>query len=86
MVCEGQTEAAFVGRTLAPSLAMRDLLVLPRLIRTSRHSAGGALTGKRVLRFLRNALRERVDVYVTTFFTCTDCPRTFPGGPEELFR
>ena len=82
MVCEGQTEAAFVDRTLAPALAMRDVLLLPRLVRTSRHSAGGALTRKRVLRFLRNALRERVDVYVTTFFDLYGLPADFPGRPR----
>ena len=79
VVCEGRTEEAFVRGTLAPDLAMRGVLVLPRLVRTSRHAAGGALTPRRVLRFLRDALRERADVYVTTFFDLYGLPADFPG-------
>ena len=82
VVCEGQTEAAFVGRTLAPALATGHVLVQPRVVRTSRHSAGGALTRGRVLRFLRNTLRERVDVYVTTFFDLYGLPADFPGRSQ----
>ena len=84
VVCEGRTEGVFVGRTLAPALAMRRVLVQPRLVRTSRHSAGGALTRKRVLRFLRNTLRERVDVYVTTFFDLYGLPADFPGWSRAV--
>ena len=79
VVCEGQTEAAFVNRILAPALATRHVFVHPRLVRTSPRSAGGALTRKRVLRFLRNLLRERADVYVTTFFDLYGLPADFPG-------
>ena len=79
VVCEGQTEEAFVKRTLAPAFMARRMLLQPRLIATSRHSAGGALTRGRVLRFLRNTLRERVDVYVTTLFDLYGLPVGFPG-------
>lgn len=79
VVCEGQTEEAFVKRTLAPAFAARHVLLQPRLVRTSRHSAGGALTPGRALRFLRNTLRERADVYVTTLFDLYGLPVGFPG-------
>ena len=54
----------------------------PRLIATSRQSKGGALKGQRVLRFLRNTLRERWDTYVTTFFDLYGLPSDFPGRTE----
>ena len=82
VVCEGQTEEAFVNRTLAPALATRQVLLQPRLVRTSRRSAGGALNRERVLRFLRNTLRQRADVYVTTFFDLYGLSADFPGRSQ----
>ena len=84
VVCEGQTEEAFVKQTLAPALATRHVLLQPRLIRTSRRSAGGALTRGRVLRFLRNTLRERADIYVTTFFDLYGLSVDFPGRSKGV--
>lgn len=82
VVCEGQTEEAFVNRTLTPALAARHVLLEPRLVRTSRRSAGGALNRERVLRFLRNTLRQRTDVYVTTFFDLYGLSADFPGRSQ----
>ena len=79
MVCEGQTEETFVKRILGPFLWSRNVFLQPRLIRTSRYSKGGALKGSRVLRFLRNTLRERHNIYVTTFFDLYGLPSDFPG-------
>lgn len=79
VACEGQTEEVFVRRTLAPALATRRVLVQPRLVASSRHAGGGALTTGRVLRFLGNTLRERPEAYVTTFFDLYGLPRDFPG-------
>ena len=74
VVCEGQTEEVFVGRTLAPALAAKHVLLHPRLF-----ASGGGLTRGRVLRVLRQALRERADVYVTTLFDLYGLPVDFPG-------
>jgi hypothetical protein len=60
IVCEGQTEQRFVGDVLAPFLAERSV-VSPRIIPTSPRGKGGALTRTRVLRYLRNTLREHGD-------------------------
>ena len=86
LVCEGQTEEVFARETLAPALAMGHVLVQPRLVRTSRQSRGGGLTGGRVVRLLRNTLRERADTYVTTIFDLYGLPADFPGrsGGEAL--
>ena len=79
IVCEGQTEQRFVGDVLAPFLAARSVLVSPRIIPTSRRGKGGALTRTRVLRYLRNTLRERGDTYVTTLFDLYGLTADFPG-------
>lgn len=82
IVGEGPTEETFIRDVLAPSLADRRIFVQPRLIPTSRHARGGALNRDRVLRYLRNTLRERQDVYVATFFDLYALHRDFPGCAE----
>lgn len=79
IVCEGQSEEAFTSRIIYPALAGLNVFVQPRLIPTSPHAKGGALSGKRVMRFLRNTLRERRNAYVTTFFDLYGLPSDFPG-------
>ena len=79
VVCEGQTEEVFVNEILAPTLWDRNVFLYPRLIATSRRSKGGSLKGQRVLRFLRNTLRERRSTYVTTLFDLYALPMDFPG-------
>lgn len=68
VVSEGQTEEAFIRQLVAPTLAERAVFTTPRLIRTSRRGRGGGLTGDRVLHHLPRILKERDDVYVSTFF------------------
>lgn len=82
VVCEGQTEEVFVNEILAPVLGEGNVFLSPRLISTSRHSKGGALNAQRVLRFLRNTLRERRNTYVTTLFDLYGLPSDFPGRAE----
>lgn len=79
VVGEGQTEETFVRDFLCPALANGNLFLQPRLIHTSPHSRGGVLTRQRVLRFLRNTLRQRKDTYVTTFFDLYRLLPDFPG-------
>ena len=82
VVCEGRTEERFVKKVLAPELGTRGIFLHPRLIATSPRSKGGGLTGPRVLLFLRNTLRERNNMRVTTFFDLYDLPSNFPGRSE----
>ena len=79
VACEGQTEQAFVTDMLALPLSYQGLFVEPRLIPTSAGARGGALSGQRVVRFLRDVLRQRRDTYVTTFFDLYGLPSDFPG-------
>lgn len=83
IVCEGQTEETFVNRVLQPHLAHVGTFVEPRLIATSPRGRGGSLNRDRVLRYLRNTLRERSDVYVTTFFDLYGLRADFPGLSES---
>ena len=82
VVCEGQTEEVFVNEILAPVLGEGNVFLSPRLISTFRHSKSGALNAQRVLRFLRNTLRERRNTYVTTLFDLYGLPSDFPGRAE----
>lgn len=82
VVGEGQTEEIFIRDVLAPGLASRDLILEPRLIRTSPSSRGGGLSGDRVVRYLRNTLRQRADTYVTTLFDLYGLAPGFPGVAE----
>lgn len=86
VVCEGRTEESFVRELLAPDLGKRSVFLQPRLIPTSSGAKGGALTRQRVLRFLRNALRQRPDAYVTTFFDLYGLPADFPGVRDAKAR
>lgn len=79
VVCEGRTEQEFVTDILSGELLNRNLFVEPRLIATSPGARGGALSGQRVLRSLRDILRQRRDTYVTTFFDLYGLPGDFPG-------
>lgn len=86
VVSEGQTEEAFIKEMLQPALASRNVFIQPRIVATSRHSKGGSLKTQRVLRFLRNTLRERQDTCVTTFFDLYALPTDFPGFSEATVR
>ncbi len=79
VVCEGQTEEVFVNKLLYPELWPKGVFPEPRIISTSPLGKGGVLSGKRVLRYLRNTLRERENTYVATFFDLFALPQDFPG-------
>ena len=79
---EGQTEETFVRDVLGPDFANSNILLDPRLIRTSPAGQGGALRYDRVLRYLRHTLRQRADTYVTTFFDLYAISNDFSGYEE----
>lgn len=79
IIGEGQTEETFVRDVLVPLLAPKEVMAQARLIPTSRYGRGGALKRERILRYLRNTLRERGQTYVTTFFDLYGLQSDFPG-------
>lgn len=80
IICEGPTEERFVKNVLAVPFGYDGIFLHARVIRTSRHGRGGALSRDRVLRYLRDTLRERIDTYVTTFFDLYGLRSGFPGS------
>jgi len=83
VVGEGQTEETFVRDVLVPAFAPDEIFLEPRLIPAGPGGSGGALSFQRVLRYLRNTLRQRNDTYVTTFFDLYRLTRDFPGVSES---
>jgi len=79
VVGEGQTEETFVRDVLSPEFEALNISLQPRLIRTSPGAKGGSLTAGRLLKYLRNTLRERVDTYVTTLFDLYGLRADVPG-------
>ena len=79
VVGEGFTEESFIKRMIAPTLAEQAVYVTARLLRTSRRGRGGALSTDRVLHHLPRVIKERDDVYVSTFFDLYGLASDFPG-------
>lgn len=79
IICEGQTEAAFMAKVVQPALIPYRVYLTSRLIPTSRKGRGGSLTFDRVRVYVRNTLRERLDTYITTFFDLYGLKKGFPG-------
>lgn len=79
IICEGQTETRFVLGVLGSYLSLRGVSATPMLIETSPRHVGGALSGQRVVRFIRNLQERWSGVYITTLFDLYGLPRDFPG-------
>jgi hypothetical protein len=79
VVGEGQTEETFVRDVLAPEFEALGISLQPRLVQTSPGAKGGSLTAGRVMKYLRNTLRERGDTYVTTLFDLYGLRADIPG-------
>ncbi len=82
VVCEGQTEERFVKDILADPFGYRSIFLHARVIRTSRYGRGGDLSRDRVLRYVRDTIRERTDTYVTTLFDLYGLQSNFPGRED----
>ena len=82
IVCEGQTEEAFVRTVLAPAFYNIGLQLEPQMIATSAGHKGGALNYDRVKQHLRNTLRQKSAPVVTTFFDFYKLDKRFPGFEE----
>ncbi len=79
IVCEGQTEEAFVGQMLAPAFYSYRIVLQPLLIPTSPGHRGGALVYARVKRFLRKLLQNGDNfAVVTTLFDLYKLDKNFP--------
>lgn len=75
IICEGQTEAAFVQELLQPHFSSRSLFLMPSLI----GKAGGNVKFDRLRTDVRNRLLGDRGSYCTTFFDFYRLHSSFPG-------
>lgn len=86
VVCEGQTEEAFVESVLAPHLQLHGVVAIPIVVTTSRDGTGEKRQGggrwkhwNRDLTLVMKQHRKRARVAFTTFFDLYGLPADFPG-------
>lgn len=86
VLCEGQTELRFASKVLAPYLVMKNIIVLPQLLITSRkkNMRGGLLSYRQAKRDLTIMIRSSHDGeqevhYFTSMFDLYALPDDFPG-------
>ncbi|MCK5355823.1 MAG: DUF4276 family protein [Methyloprofundus sp.] len=78
VICEGQTEEAFVKELLIEPFLVIGIILLPALIGKPGHK-GGNFKFERLLLEIRNRLLSDSDCYCTTFFDFYGLPESFPG-------
>ena len=82
VICEGQTEEAFVKEVLGKALETSGLYISPALIGPPGHK-GGNVRIERLLKDTKNLLRDKT-AYCTTFFDFYGLPEKFPGKREAM--
>jgi len=78
VICEGQTEEAFVKELLIVPFLAIGITLLPALIGKPGHK-GGNFRFDRLLPEVKNRLLSDSDCYCTTFFDFYGLPESFPG-------
>ena len=81
VICEGQSEEAFVKELLMEPFLQRGVVLLPSLIGKPGHK-GGNFKLERLLPEVKNRLLSDNECYCTTFFDFYGLPATFPGKAE----
>jgi len=67
VIAEGQTEEQFIKRLIAPALRYLRMYIKPQLLNTSKDSKGGAISFDRLKFNARNTLRNKPEVFLSTF-------------------
>jgi hypothetical protein len=78
VLCEGQTEEAFIKQLIAPALRHLSIQVKPYLMPTSGTSKGGAVSIGRLKKNVRNLMCKPEISYVTTFLDLYGLDTDFP--------
>jgi hypothetical protein len=81
IICEGQTEEAFVNNLLAQHFAQQGVMLYPSLIGKPGHK-GGFVNINRLFIDIRNRLLGDKTSWCTTFFDYYGLPCDFPGKSE----
>jgi hypothetical protein len=82
VIAEGQTEEQFIKRLIAPALRHLQVYLKPHLLNTSRDSQGGAISFSRLKLNVRNTLRGKSNVFLTTFIDLYALDTDFPEFDE----
>jgi len=78
ILTEGATESKFVKVILAPYLADRQIYALPTML-AKRGQKGGDVKFARAINDIGNHLKQRSDIYVTTFVDYYRLNKDWPG-------
>lgn len=78
VICEGQTEEAFVKELLVEPFAKKGIYLMPGLIGRPGHK-GGNFKFERLYPDVQNRLTADNKCYCTTFFDFYGLPESFPG-------
>ncbi|HIF9150186.1 TPA: DUF4276 family protein [Photobacterium damselae] len=78
VICEGQTEEAFVKELLVEPFAQRGIYLIPALIGRPGHK-GGNFKFDRLYPDVKNRLLADKNCFCTTFFDFYGLPASFPG-------
>ena len=81
IICEGQTEEAFVNNLLVPHFALLGIFLHPSLIGKPGHKGGFVKVG-RLFIVIRNRLLGDKTAWCTTFFDYYGLSDDFPGKLE----
>ncbi len=81
VICEGQSEEAFVNELLCPSFYAQGIQLLAALIGRPGHK-GGNFKFERLLPEVKNRLLNDTSCYCTTFFDFYGLPESFPGKTD----
>lgn len=81
VICEGQTEEAFIKELLVEPFAVRGIYLFPSLIGRPGHK-GGNFKFARLYSDVEKRLLEDRDCYCTTFFDFYGLPESFPGKAQ----
>ncbi|MDK9516957.1 DUF4276 family protein [Vibrio parahaemolyticus] len=78
VICEGQTEEAFVKELLVEPFALKGIYLMPGLIGRPGHK-GGNFKFERLAPDIEKRLLADQQCYCTTFFDFYGLPESFPG-------
>ncbi len=84
IICEGQSEEAFVKHILSQHFENLQIYLTPIIIPTSRKQKGGGLNYDRVKFFITNKFKQDKEAFVSTFFDYYALPSDFPKYDEQV--
>jgi hypothetical protein len=85
VICEGQTEEAFVNELLVETFALRGIYLRPGLIGRPGHK-GGVFKFERLCPDVEKRLLADPHCYCTTFFDFYGLPESFPGKSQASLK